>query len=262
MGHRILGPGVPWQPVERIAASNVERTAESRGLTRAAKAVAASFMRHRDAFGPLFPPRVLQGGMVPIDLSDANPDFTAEVYSSSERFHGFIRSHLDRHRAALAWGGYRERRGMYAKSTVFDARADGSGERRIHMGLDFWGAEGTPVLAPLDGVLHSSGMHPDDGDYGATLVLSHELDGAVFHTLYGHLCEADLSIPMGSFVRKSEVFARFGGASENGNWPPHLHYQVVVDMGGWKGDYPGVCSASELAFFSVNCPDPSNACSN
>lgn len=245
-----------------MAESNGTTTAGSPSLSRAAKEVEVSFIRHRDEFGPLFPLRVLQGGMVPIDLSDGNPAFTAEVYSSSDGFCAFIRSHLDRHRAALAYGGYRERRGMYARSRVFDARTEGSEERRIHMGLDFWGAEGIPVLAPLDGVVHSSGMHPEDGDYGATLVLRHGIDGAVFHTIYGHLSAADLSIPVGSVVRKGEAFARLGGPSENGNWPPHLHYQVVVDMGGWKGDYPGVCSASELSFFSMNFPDPSNACSN
>ncbi len=54
------------------------------------------------------------------------------------------------------------------------------------------------------------------------------------------------------------MLARFGGPEENGHWPPHLHLQVVLDMGGWKGDYPGVCSDSELDFFLGNCPDPSH----
>jgi len=55
---------------------------------------------------------------------------------------------------------------------------------------------------------------------------------------------------------------------ENGQWPPHLHFQVVVDMEvpalpasrqgaiGRKGDYPGVCRLPEKERFLNNCPDP------
>jgi peptidoglycan LD-endopeptidase LytH len=43
---------------------------------------------------------------------------------------------------------------------------------------------------------------------------------------------------------------------ENGNWPPHLHFQLIADMEGWKGDYPGVCKYSEREKWLGNCPDP------
>jgi hypothetical protein len=42
----------------------------------------------------------------------------------------------------------------------------------------------------------------------------------------------------------------------NGNWPPHLHFQLIRDMQGKRGDYPGVVRADELAFYRDNCPDP------
>ena len=107
------------------------------------------FVRCRYRFGPLFPPVVLRGGVVPIDLSSGNGLFGHEVYGSMERFTGHIAEYLRSHGAALACGGYRERRDMYARSGVFDSVANDDGPRRIHMGLDFWGSEGTHVLAPI-----------------------------------------------------------------------------------------------------------------
>jgi murein DD-endopeptidase MepM/ murein hydrolase activator NlpD len=202
------------------------------------------------------------GGMAPIDLSIGNAAFSDGVYGSLERFTSYIRSFLASHGVVLAYGGYCERRGMYARSPVFDSRDGVDGPRRIHMGLDFWGDEGTPVLAPLEGIVHSTASNPADGDYGATVVLRHEVRGFRFHTLYGHLSERDVAMEEGRPVAKGECFARFGGPSENGNWPPHLHLQVVVDMGGRRGDYPGVCSDSELDFFLRNCPDPRGVFSN
>ncbi|RYZ44700.1 MAG: peptidase M23, partial [Chitinophagaceae bacterium] len=38
-------------------------------------------------------------------------------------------------------------------------------------------------------------------------------------------------------------------------WPPHLHFQIIKDMHGWKGDYPGVCRFSEKEAYLQNCPD-------
>jgi murein DD-endopeptidase MepM/ murein hydrolase activator NlpD len=215
-----------------------------------------SVVRNREYFGPLFPQEVLGRGMAPIDLSNANVGFGSDVYGSMDRFTSFIRGYLFYRGVALAYGGYCERREMYARSAVFDSGDGVGGPRRIHMGIDFWGEEGTPVLAPLDGIVHSTAMNGADGDYGATVVLRHEVDGFAFHTLYGHLSAQELAREEGALVTKGECLARFGGPAENGNWPPHLHLQVVVDMGGRRGDYPGVCSDSELDSFLRNCPDP------
>jgi murein DD-endopeptidase MepM/ murein hydrolase activator NlpD len=60
----------------------------------------------------------------------------------------------------------------------------------------------------------------------------------------------------GMRIRRGEVIAEFGMRFENGNWPPHLHFQVIADMQGWKGDYPGVCRYSERQQWLDNCPDP------
>ena len=53
-----------------------------------------------------------------------------------------------------------------------------------------------------------------------------------------------------------ETIGHFGAANENGNWPPHLHFQIILNMGNYNGDYPGVCKRSEREEYLQNCPDP------
>ena len=135
---------------------------------------------------------------------------------------------------------------------------DGAGApRRLHLGIDIWGRPYTPVMSPCDAVIHSFAFNDDFGDYGATIILSHNLDGITFHTLYGHLSLNSIkNLREGGNVRSGDVIAEFGIPMENGQWPPHLHFQVIDDMGDWKGDYPGVCKYSEREFYLDNCPDP------
>jgi peptidoglycan LD-endopeptidase LytH len=64
------------------------------------------------------------------------------------------------------------------------------------------------------------------------------------------------NIQEGDRIEKGRVFAEFGIPSENGHWPPHLHFQLINDIGNWKGDYPGVCKFSEKDTWLANSPDP------
>jgi hypothetical protein len=60
----------------------------------------------------------------------------------------------------------------------------------------------------------------------------------------------------GNRIERGEVFAEFGMQFENGHWPPHLHFQLIIDVEKYKGDYPGVCKLSEKEKYLTNCPDP------
>ena len=52
-----------------------------------------------------------------------------------------------------------------------------------------------------------------------------------FHTLYGHLSLNSIkNFQEGENVRKGDVIGEFGIPMENGQWPPHLHFQVIIDM--------------------------------
>ena len=112
-------------------------------------------------------------------------------------------------------------------------------------------------MAPLDGIVHSFAFNNAFGDYGATIILTHNLDGLIFHSLYGHLSLNSLkNLHEGDVIRRGDVFAEFGIPFENGQWPPHLHFQLIRDMQGMKGDYPGVGEESKRDFYLDNCPDP------
>ena len=51
-------------------------------------------------------------------------------------------------------------------------------------------------------------------------------------------------------------FAEVGPPPENGDWPPHLHFQVIADLQGRRGDFPGVVAPAERAAWAALCPDP------
>ncbi|MGM0581157.1 MAG: peptidoglycan DD-metalloendopeptidase family protein, partial [Bacteroidota bacterium] len=63
-------------------------------------------------------------------------------------------------------------------------------------------------------------------------------------------------LAIGDEIKKGEKFSELGPFPENGDWPPHLHFQLISDMKDLKGDFPGVCAPSELEQFKKLCPDP------
>lgn len=190
-----------------------------------------------------------------LDFTENNRELTPELVQDTGAFSDYMQRRLAAAGARYGVGGYNEHRSIYSRSEVF---GNGKEEpRRLHLGVDIWGDAGTPVYAPLEATVHSFAYNDAFGDYGATLVLQHELEGHLFHTLYGHLSLHSIQdIRVGQDVEKGQWIASFGDVKENGGWPPHLHFQVVIDMEGKKGDYPGVCKISEREKYLANCPDP------
>lgn len=194
--------------------------------------------------------------LLAMDFSEQNTALTTAVIEDVESFSTYINDTLNEANALYGIGGYNEHRTVYARSRVFDGAAD-TDLRCIHLGLDIWGKAGTAVAAPLDGTVHSFYYNEAYGDYGATIILAHQIAGANFFSLYGHLALADISdLSEGKFINAGEVFAHFGEPTENGQWPPHLHFQLILDMEGKMGDYPGVCSIANRNKYLQNCPDP------
>jgi murein DD-endopeptidase MepM/ murein hydrolase activator NlpD len=191
-----------------------------------------------------------------LDFTENNTELTPEILNNTDLFIQYINGKLQDSGHRYAIGGYDEHRNIYSRSRVFDT-ADGEEPRRLHLGIDIWGKPNTKVIAPLDGIVHSFGFHNDFGDYGATIILTHNLEGKSFHTLYGHLSLNSIkNIQEGDRIKKGDVFAEFGLPFENGHWPPHLHFQIILDMDRNKGDYPGVCKFSERESYLANSPDP------
>ncbi|HVU99137.1 MAG TPA: peptidoglycan DD-metalloendopeptidase family protein [Puia sp.] len=210
--------------------------------------------RHRADFHRVVPFDPGRDKLYPFDFTGNNTALSPDEIADTERLAAYITSTLKAHQARYGIGGYGEHRTLYARSKHFD---QGEEPRRLHLGIDIWGPAGTKVMAPLDGFVHSFAFNNNDSDYGATLILTHHLEGEAFHTLYGHLSLNSIkNLYEHQRVSKGEVIAEFGMRFENGNWPPHLHFQLIKDMQDWKGDYPGVCRFSERQQWLANCPDP------
>nr|WP_294787890.1 peptidoglycan DD-metalloendopeptidase family protein [uncultured Flavobacterium sp.] len=191
----------------------------------------------------------------PLNLSVSNQELVEAKLDTSEDFEKYISNFLKKKNAKVAFGGYIEGRFLYQRSTIF--LNETKPERNIHIGLDLWAATGTAVLAALDGKVHSFKNNVGLGDYGPTIILEHEVENEKFYTLYGHLSlESIENLTIGDYFKKGEKIATIGNASVNGDYAPHLHFQIIHNIEDYWGDYPGVCNTKDLNFYIENCPDP------
>lgn len=201
-------------------------------------------------------PSISKADYIPIDLSINNKQLQAIDLSSSEALGIYINTHITSLQAKVAYGGYLETRNIYNRSDYFNA-SNSETERNIHLGVDLWIAAETPVFTPLDAKVHSFKNNINFGDYGPTIILEHNLEGIRFYTLYGHLSLESLEkIKIGQKFKQGDQIATLGNVSVNGDYPPHLHFQIIKDIQQYVGDYPGVCSKQDLAFYKSNCLDP------
>ncbi len=214
--------------------------------------LAKLLQEHTDRFHKMFEVSLKDPEVATPDLSGKDPEWERIDLNDTEALSALIHQKLGNGKAAV--GGYGEHRIFYERSPLFQ----GQEPRSIHLGVDVWIEAGTPIYAPLDGWVHSFADNDAFGDYGPTIVLQHLLEGSTFHTLYGHLDHRSLEWPKeGLEVEGGSKIGWVGSEAVNGNWPPHLHFQVIIDMEGMKGDYPGVARPSEKAHYLNNCPDPS-----
>jgi len=213
--------------------------------------------KHQADFHPVVVFQPEKDQLLPFDLTSRNTELSNEILSDTNAFTRWVAEKIAHAGARYAIGGYGEHRTVYRVSKVFDPEQPGEEPRRLHLGTDIWGKPHTAVMAPLQGIVHSFAFNNRPGDYGATIILTHMLEGTSFYTLYGHLSLHSIqNLREGDRVDKGDLFAEFGIPSENGQWPPHLHFQVIADLGDWSGDYPGVSKFSEKERWLLNCPDP------
>lgn len=189
----------------------------------------------------------------PIDLSNANAALDTLDIADPAVCEAYIQEFLAEKGAQVAYGGYLEVRNLYADKPAF---REGH-IRNIHLGVDFWAQAGTAVMTPLDGKVHSFQDNTAIGDYGPTIILEHHTNAGTLYTLYGHLSRESLkNLESGQLFKAGTVLGTLGTTDINVNYAPHLHFQLIRDIGAYKGDFPGVCSVNELEFYRMNCPDP------
>lgn len=191
-----------------------------------------------------------------LDFSATNPDLASLNLTDTAVFTDYVFGKLKAAGVQVGVGGYNEHRVIYRRSPHFnDAEAE---PREIHLGIDLWANAGTPVFAPLDGIVHSFQDNAHFGDYGPTIILEHhDLASGPLYTLYGHMTRQSLEgLYEGKSFNAGDKLGEIGPYPENGDWPPHLHFQLMTDMLGLKGDFPGVCSVADRAKFLAICPNP------
>ena len=213
-------------------------------------------VRHRASFAPVLPTCSLTGSAVaPLDFTAANPHLAhPERLRDTALFDQVVHDMLAEQHATTGIGGYLENRVIYRRSPHFD---DATEPRSLHLGIDVWVPAGTPVAAPLPARVHSLADNNNFGDYGPTIILAHDLAGQPFYSLYGHLTRTDLAaLQPGQAIEQGQVLAHVGPYPENGDWPPHLHFQLIADLQGRWGDFPGVSPPSERAYWAALCHNP------
>jgi peptidoglycan LD-endopeptidase LytH len=209
-------------------------------------------IKNRSDFHPVVDFDPLREKLFRFDFTSANTELNAADIADTSLFSRYISNTLKNAGSKYGIGGYSEDRTLYKRSELFKGNED----RSIHLGIDIWGPAGTKVYAALGGMVHSFAFNDNFGDYGATVILLHQLETISFHTLYGHLSLHDISrLSEGAYITRGEVVGHFGEPKENGNWPPHLHFQIIKDIRLKEGDYPGVCTLGEKEKYLTNCPD-------
>ena len=189
-----------------------------------------------------------------IDLSNSNQSPLFLNISDNNGLDSYIKSEILNHQAQFGIGGYLEHRTVYQQFSHFEVEG---APRCIHLGIDVWCGAGSKLYAPFNSYVHSLKINNLPGDYGGTIILEHQIEKITFYTLYGHLSHSSMNLlKAGDFIEKGCCFAQLGDEIENGGWPPHLHFQIIKDMQGLKGDYPGVVTLENLPKMQLNCPDP------
>ncbi|UII25285.1 peptidoglycan DD-metalloendopeptidase family protein [Fulvivirga maritima] len=209
--------------------------------------------KYTQDFAPVMPYNINRERVWLINLSESNEEIAK--LNNTQKLDAYIQKQIKVNNYKTAIGGYGEDRVIYRNNNVFDGPDQEA--RSIHLGIDIWDAAGTPIHSPLAGRIHSFADNAVPGDYGPTIIVEHELENHTFYLLYGHLSKTSLEGKyIGKTIKKGEQIATLGAFEENVHWPPHLHFQIIKDLQGKQGDYPGVAKPSEKDFYLNNCPNP------
>lgn len=94
------------------------------------------------------------------------------------------------------------------------------GTPKMHKGLDFTAAQGTPIYATGDGTISLAGY--SEGGYGNHVMINH---GYGYETLYGHMVR--IKVRQGQKVTRGEVIGWVGSTGKSTG--PHCHYEVHIN---------------------------------
>ena len=94
-------------------------------------------------------------------------------------------------------------------------------------------------------------------DYGPVIVLRHMANEKPFYTLYGHLSrESLMGLRVGQPVKRGEHIGWIGAAPINGDWWPHVHFQIITDILDIACNFNGSALASQREVWRSISPTP------
>jgi len=226
-----------------------------------AHAITSWLADYADSFAPVIGVDLRTTPVHVLDLSVSSTTITAQMLHSdrTDLLTVAIFGEMAEQGADVGVGRYAEHRPIYT-GPAFSLSASPTAERRtLHLGIDLLAPVGTPVCAPLAGVVHVLRNNTARHDYGPVVILRHQTgDGVEFYTLYGHLDAACLNrLVVDQTIAAGEAFAAIGAPPANGDWPPHLHLQLIADLLELGGDFPGVAAPGQAAVWTSLSPDPS-----
>jgi murein DD-endopeptidase MepM/ murein hydrolase activator NlpD len=89
---------------------------------------------------------------------------------------------------------------------------------KMHTGLDFAAAIGTPIYASGNGTVRTAQY--EQSGYGNCVVISH---GYGYQTLYGHMSR--MNVRPGQKINRGDIIGYIGSTGKSTG--PHLHYEVI-----------------------------------
>ncbi|KQV44496.1 MULTISPECIES: aminotransferase class III-fold pyridoxal phosphate-dependent enzyme [unclassified Rhizobium] len=252
-----------WCELQRLQRENrslaIARIRDACGFAPIPHAARVERWLERNAhdFAAVIRPGVAKPKVLALDLTAEGPDAEAWARLDAHGAEKLIDERVAEAGADFAIGLYGEDRAVY-KGDAFETTSAGT-RRTVHIGIDIFAPAQEPVHAPFAGTVAFIYDDAVDFGFGPTVLLEHRTDeGDVFWTLYGHLSRSSVQkLSVGQAIAKGEAFSAFGAAYENGNWSPHLHFQIVTDHLGLGGQMHGVGVRAHWQVWQAVSPDPS-----
>lgn len=195
--------------------------------------------------------------LLTIDLSIHSPEIQpAEASANTAELSERLFRKIQEQGANVGIGHYLERRNLY-KSDHF-VTADPTEQRDIHLGIDLFIPAGESIYAPLNGKVEAFANNSERYDFGPVVILRHDTDdGIPFWTLYAHLTEQSLDrLRVGQAIEQGDLVGWIGNYPNNGDWPPHLHFQLLTTLLGMGTGIHGVATVDQLDVWQSISPDP------
>ena len=186
-----------------------------------------------------------------------HPIAQASAARKPEQAESIWQAIADKEGVELGIGPWGEDRPVYT-SDAFQSVFKPGLRRSLHLGLDLFAPAGTAVRTPLPAEVVDLFATDAPMDYGHAVLLRHEPEpGLVFHSLWGHLSAQTVrDRRIGERLAPGQEVGRFGAPTENGNWQPHVHIQLIAYAPVKAADVIGAGEVIYRDVWSDLFPDP------